>query len=255
MLIAQCVYATATNERFGYITQSLESLNATVDWDKHRLIIINNGDLKECTTFLSALAKKNKKIMVITPDSNLGTAAGINLAIKLRKPNEVVTKTDDDIVWEQYGWADELEYLIKEHPEIGILGLKKEGVWQNPNHINPAYRTKIINYGDGYSIEVCDDIIGSCTALNPLLLDIVGYYNQPTKYGFDDSAMSIRSIVTGFINAFYTDVAIIDLDTGTSAYSEWKRNHAGEYIAEAAAMCKLYQQGILNPYYDGNFSK
>lgn len=250
MLIIMAIHDTVENGRTKYTQQCLLSLYDTVNNSKHRIILVDNNSCVATKKLISAVQKSFTNLTYIKNSENLGTAGAINLGILKRNDGEVVTKTDNDVVWNTKGWADELEETILADPTIGVLGLKRKDIWQHVNHENPAYRT----YFDG-KLEICSDVMGTCTALNPLLLDKVGFYNQCSPYyGADDVLMACRSIAAGFRNAFLPHIDIDHIDEGGTEYTEWKKREAGIYLGEVSAMCNMYLNGKLDYYYNGGFN-
>lgn len=236
-----CSYNTEENGKLSLLKQTLDSIFATVNFDNHRLFVINNSpDHKPTVLFLNGLLLE-RPFRVITPSHNLGTAGGINLGIRERKSGEVVIKTDDDWSTEHRGWADELEQMIAKKPEIGILGLKRDDVYGEMKE-------------DG-KLLWCHDIFGTCTAYNPAMLDKCGYLNQFSTYGFDDVLISVRSEVAGFKNAFMKDIKITNLDLVETEYTRWKRREAGIYLGEVGPLCDAYRNGTLSIYDDGGISE
>jgi GT2 family glycosyltransferase len=240
-----CLYATEENGKLKYVKQCLESLCDTVDVYKHRIHLINNSQFKEAKEYISSY---KSKMTIVNLNKNVGTAKGINLALILRREGEVCIKCDDDLTWSELGWVEKMEQAIKDHPEIGICGLKRDDITQNPKHKDPNFRTII--EGD---IEWCHDIMGTCTAFNPLMLDKIGYMVQPSVYGFDDTIMSVRSEAAGFRNCFLPKIKITNLDEGGTEYTEWKKREAGIYLEEVSLLCDYYKSGKLDVYYDGGF--
>lgn len=237
-LIAICCHDTEENDRTKYTKETLRSLVETVDWSKgHELYIIDNSSCGETKAFLKDVQNK-LKFKLITCSENVGTAKGINLALTQRKPNQVCIKMDNDVVVHQSDWVEEMEEIIAQNAQIGILGLRRDDV-----------------YGDFVQVgnlQYGDDIMGTCTALNPLLLDKVGYYFQHSKnYGFDDSNMSVRSIAAGFRNAFLPHIKITHIDTGGTVYTEWKKQEAAIWLQEASIAHDLIRRGVISYYYDG----
>jgi len=246
--IVQCIFATKDNKKLPIVKQCLISLAKTVDLKKHRWIIINNSCHKETSDFLDTFQQAiDGNVTVIHLRENIGTARGINIGLKTREPGEVVIKTDDDLSWSISGWVEQLEAQIKKHPDIGILGLKRDDIWQRPDHENPAYRTKM----EG-KLEICHDIMGTCTAYNPAMLDKVGSLSQLSpRYGFDDSIFSVRSIAAGFRNAFLPHIKITNLDPGGTEYTEWKKREAGLWLTEATEYMNMIKKGELSYFYEG----
>lgn len=244
-IIIQCWYCTEENGKFKYAKECVESLMATVNLSKHRLIIINQNSCDEAKEFLSWLCQKDG-ITVVNLSENIGTARGINIGLRMRLPEEMAIKCDDDLTWGQSGWVEEMEKVIKKRKDIGILGLKRDDIWQRPDHENPAYRTVM----DG-KLEICPDIMGTCTAYNPLLLDKIGFLSQPSNYGFDDAIFSVRSLTAGFKNAFLPHIKITNIDEGGTEYTEWKKREAGVYLIEASEYMNLIKNGTISFFYDG----
>lgn len=235
--IAINVCDTKDNDRFKYTVACLISLTETVDLNKHTVHIVNQNSYKDCTDYLIEECKAKGFILYNLPE-NIGTANGANLVISKRLPNEVIIKADNDVVWHKVGWADDLESTINSHPEIGILGLKRDDVYGEFTEV-----------GD---LLYCDDIMGTCTAFNPALLDKVGVMVQPSNYGFDDVLMSVRSIAAGFKNAFLHKIKITHLDDGKNPYCDWKKREAGVYLQEVSHLCEIIRSRQLSYYYESN---
>jgi len=246
-LLAMCFHDTKENERSQYSEKCLASLVKTVNIPAHRIFLIDNQSCKKTKDMLIDMyLGYPSNVSIIGCKNNIGTAAGINKALIQRDKKEVCIKIDNDIIWREKGWVDKMVSAIYANKDIGVLGLKRDDVWQRPDHENPAYRTTI----EG-ELEICKDIMGTCTAFNPLLLDKVGFLQQPSVYGFDDVLMSARSYAAGFRNAFLPSIKIVHLDPCTSEYSEWKRQEAGKYIGEVSKLCDLIVSGKADYYYDG----
>lgn len=243
-----CVYDTEENGRSKYTAKTLQSLSETVDWKRHRMAITDNSSCTETKELIMEYCPKlSRKTGVIlnTLNENIGTAEGVNLGMRWRHKGEVCCKTDNDVVWNTVGWADELEDTILSDATIGILGLKRKDIWQHVTHENPAYRTHF----DG-KLELCDDIMGTCTAFSPLLLDEVGFMRQVGLYGGDDVIFSVLSKLCGFRNAFLPHIDIDHIDEGGDAYCEQKKRMAGEMLGEMSLLIDAYKSGALDVYYN-----
>ena len=252
--IAIAIYDTEENDRTKYTQETLLSLYDTVDWTKHRLWLIDNNSCIATKKLISGAVKSMPNCESITLPENIGTARAINLAMARRSPGDVLIKMDNDVVVHESGWVEKMEEVFRLDPTIGICGLKRTDVWQNPYHADPKYRTTMESLSDSVEIEICEDIMGTCTAFNPLLMKSINYMNQLSVYGFDDVLYSVRSVAAGFRNCFLPSISITHLDDGKSDYSEWKRRHAGENISEIGIMCDMYKSGKISPYYGGDFN-
>jgi GT2 family glycosyltransferase len=259
-LIAMCCFDTIENKRSDYTRQTLESLYKTVNQERHRIIIIDNNSCKETKDLISSFYESNPLVTVITLSENVGTARGINLAIKMRKDGESVTKLDNDCVINYNGWADDLEEAIKRDPTIGICALKRVDLEEHPEHELDHYRSKLYmlprEKGQSWLIaEHVQHCMGTCTMFNPLLLDKVGFMWQKGLYALDDFEIAVRCNMLGFKNVFLPHIPIIHVDTGDTDYTHWKVKYAGEVWDSTLERINNYKNGTIPIYYDGGFSE
>ena len=244
-LISVAVFDTVENERSKYTKQTLESLFETVDFSKHRLIVIDNDSCKETKEIFENIGiivdmnnHKNNNTLpfkLITNTENVGTAKAINQAWSYRKPNETVIKMDNDVVINNYGWVEEMELAMK-LGGYGILGLKRKDLMQSPTS-QSIWKTelKMLPHTKGENwvvVEESEDVMGTCTMFHPSLTDKMGGLMQAGVYGFDDTLACIRAKLLGYKLAFLPHIDIDHIDVGGDAYTEWKRKYAGEKMEE-----------------------
>lgn len=248
-LIAVAVYDTDDNDRTKYTKETYKSLIKTTNPQTTRIFFIDNGSCEKTKEFLFKIKKPN--INVITNKENIGTAEAVNLALKERKEGEYCVKMDNDVVIHDIGWVDKLIRCFKSDNEIGILGLKRKDIPNSPYSKEYTTRIEYVRKSKCWDIvELCDDIIGTCTMFNPSLLDKVGYMYQPGIYGFDDVLMSYRSLLSGYYNAFYPGVEIDHIDDGENEFCDWKRKYAGIYLSQIEDIKKGYKEYPETIYYN-----
>lgn len=239
-LLVMAVFDTEQNDRSKYTAQTLECLAETVDWNKHRLVVVDNASCQDTKVLLE---NYSVPIKIITNETNLGTAKAVNMGIKLRRPGEHCVKLDNDIRIHQSDWVDEMEEAIGRDPNIGVLGLKRKDLRQTPFDPDEDFRSELIQLphesGQRWIIvEKSRDVMGTCTMLNWRLLYKIGGYVQYGIYGFDDTLLNLRSILSGFYNAFLPHIEITHLDVGGDytqekqqlaavAWPEYHKLHAG----------------------------
>jgi GT2 family glycosyltransferase len=259
--IVMASYVTETNNRLDYAKDTLLDLLATVDFTKHELFISDNGSCQVMLDYYKWFEARwnhlfpRENLTISLNGKNLGTAEAVNLGIRERKPNQYVIKIDSDVTIEREDWVEEMEECFDRYPNLGILGLKRTEVMQKADHENPAYRTKLVSApherGQKWIIlELCDDIIGTCTMFSPKLLDKVGYLFQPAHYGWDDVLMCVRSEKAGFVNAFLPSVPIVHLDNGEGEYVKEKCKEAERTIAYFSEISEDYKSGVRGIYYN-----
>lgn len=256
-LICAVIYDTEENRRTEITKQFLSSLRETVNWDKHRLIIVDNASCDDTKQLFHDISFDTPmpKWTVIFSDANIGTSRALNLALQQRQPNEHFIKIDPDIIIHQSGWVEQMEAAINRDPFIGIVGLKRKDLIQSTWHPDPNYKSELIMLphqpGERWiCVERTADIIGSCTMFNSELLNKVGYSWQPGLYGYEDVLMSHRSHLAGFYNCFLNHIEIDHLDNGEPNYQRWKETHSGEYTQAMKDRFMRYVNGdIYEPFY------
>lgn len=245
-LIAMAVHDTVENKRTKYTKQTIDSLYNTVDFETHRLIIIDNNSCIETKNIISEfLTYTNKNIDVITNTENVGTAKAINQAWAYRQPGETLIKMDNDCVINYFGWVEDMETAILKGG-YGIVGLKRKDLLQSPS-ADEIWRTtlKMLPHENGEPwlvAEESEDIMGTCTMFHPQLTDKMGGLLQAGVYGFDDTLACIRAKLLGYKLAFLPHIDIDHIDEGGDAYTEWKRKYAGERMEEFYKI----KQGLIN---------
>lgn len=261
-LIAMAVFDQEGSGRTEYTERTIKCLVETVDFDKHRLFIIDNNSCKETKEVIEKLVTwwaLNKypfsNLTIITNEENIGTAEAINKAWKLRKPGENCIKMDNDIIIHSKGWVEEMEEALKREPRIGQIGLKRKDLWEFPGHPQNEWRSTLCMLphepGERWIVvEQCKHIMGTCVMHSAALLDKVGYLFQPGKYGYDDTLMSWRSNLSGLITVFLPHIHIDHIDPGGSEYTDWKQKYAGEYARKVSNIVDEYIAGTRPLYYE-----
>lgn len=244
-LIAMAVYDTEENGRSEYTRETLLSLFENVEFTQHRLFIIDNASCEKTKTILRDIPKEFAT--VITNEINVGTAAAINQAWKHRKSTEHLIKIDNDVVINGYGWVEELEEAIETDITIGIIGLKRKDLMENPFRNDEHKSTlRMLIHEEGKRWIIVEDVqhvMGTCQMYNWRLIDKMGGLMQMGGlYGFDDTLSSIRAKILGYKLCFLPHIEIDHIDEGGNAYTEWKRKYAGDQ------MKAFYEtkQGLIN---------
>jgi glycosyltransferase involved in cell wall biosynthesis len=252
-LIAMAVWDTDENGRTAYTARTLKSLLDTVNFDRHRVVIVDNGSCADTKRILDLYSGYHGFTVITLPD-NVGTAKAVNKGWELRKDGEHCVKMDNDVVIHAKGWADQLENAIALDATIGIIGLKRKDCWESPTYPDEFYRStlQMLPHVAGTPwvvVEKVRHVMGTCQMFNSALLDKIGYLYQPRLYGFDDCLAATRCEVAGFYNAFLPHIEIDHIDTGETAYQGWKHKHAGEDMGAFNTIRHQYQTG-QRPVYE-----
>lgn len=257
-LIGMCIHSTEENGRITWSEATLKCLAETVDFNKHRLGIINNASSERMCGIIDDFAKRfevwfpDTDLIIIDHEENVGTARGHNSLMGLALGDSYI-KIDDDLDIPYGGWVDEMVEAIKRDPSIGILGLKRYDLEQSPNAEKPQYLStlEMLPREKGMSwivAEFAEDIIGTCTMYNPKLIEKIGGLFQISNYSFDDYNYCQRSLLAGFRNAFLPHIPIFHLDDGQNPYIGWKQDEAGRVMEETMKIVQQYKSGERSLY-------
>jgi len=252
-LIAMAVYSTEENGKDEYLAKTLQSLQDTVDFDKHRLILSINAFTKHTSFILREYTDIIEK--VIWNNKNIGTAEAINKAWAVRVSGENAIKMDDDVVIHHNDWIYLMEESIRRDPSIGQVGLKRRDCLESPISTDEFFKSKLRmlshNLGEKWIvIEEVNHVMGTCVMHSSALLDRIGYLYQPKLYGFDDSFMSLRSKLAGFKNVFLPGIDIEHIDRGDTGFQKWKESHANECWMNYQTTVREFTNGTRNIYYN-----
>ena len=259
MLIAMAVFSTLENNRLQYTKRTLESLERTVDWDKHRLIIVDNGSCEEMHRVYEEFTFPSE---IIYFEENKGTAVAINTAWKQRAVWEHAVKLDDDVEIHESNWIELMELVFQKDEKVGICGLKRTDLEEWPLTDNTWFISKVYplphERGERWLIvEEVNHVMGTAQAYRAELLDRIGYLYQMQDlgnlYGLDDSFAAIRCQVAGFKNVFIPAVHIDHIDPGGTEYTKWKQDNALKWLPMFNKIKKEYISGERDIYYNGGF--
>jgi GT2 family glycosyltransferase len=259
-LIAMAVYDTEENKRTQYTRATIDCLLKTVDRDKHRIVIVDNGSCQATQQLYHEYIDKSvdegkaNPTTIMFMHENVGTAKAINQAWKLRQPGQHCIKMDNDILIHSSGWVEEMEQAIEADPNIGQVGLKRKDCWEWPGHPGDDWRSTLhmLPHIPGHPwriVEKVKHVIGSCVMHSSALLDKVGYLYQPSLYGYDDVIMSHRTHLAGFYSCFLPHINIDHIDDGLTPYQDWKQKHSGEQTQAVISLVHEMYNGTKPIYY------
>lgn len=254
-LIAVAIYDTEENDRTKYTRRTLDNMCTNVDFDKHRIVLVDNGS---CEATKEVLSDYNNWCTVITNEENVGTAKAINQAWALRKDGEHLIKMDNDVeIWHD-DWVDEMEEVInlslRLPKPIGLLGLKRVDLFEN-TYRNDGYKSTLVQIphekGERWHVvEMASHIMGTCQMYSADLIKKIGGLEQMDGlYGFDDSIASLKSELAGFSNAFLSHIKIDHIDTAENkSYTDWKSKYADGMWVKFHEVTEDYKNGVRDLY-------
>lgn len=253
-LISIASWVTSTNDRLWQLKKTLESLAKTVDFRKHRLIIVDNGSTQETRDYYKTAKDKLFDFEVIQLDENIGTARAINKAWLKRRKNENAVKMDSDVIIHEDCWLDRLEECVARDSKIGIIGLKRPDLIEKPDRTD-WYKSelKMLPQEPGQRwlvVEKVNHCMGTCQLYSSKFLDKIGYlYQCGWLYGLDDSIAAARCAASGYYSCFYPHVLIDHIDPGTTDYQKWKEEYAIKNFETYHKLIAQYLDGSKSVYH------
>ena len=113
MMISLKVSDTETNGRVSLTKRTIESLDRTVDWSKHRLVINDNSRCRETQELYDDLPMP-AVILRELPGSEW----------TFRRTGEHAIRIASGAVISSPGWVDVIEGILDADEEIGVIGLR-----------------------------------------------------------------------------------------------------------------------------------
>lgn len=232
-LLVMAVWDTEENGRTQYTSMTLASLFETVDWSRHRLVVVDNGSC-DATADLLAMFDLN----LISLPANIGQARALNRGLLLREPGELIVRLDNDIAIKQRNWIEDMEYVLEKDPHVGVVSLKRTNAWESPTHPSADFRSRLEmlqhNEGDRWMvIEVAKSVLGTCQGMRPEFLDEIGFlYQVGSLWGFIDPIVCAKAQALGYKTVYIPHVRTDYLDNNIdkTPYLLWKRQCASEFF-------------------------
>jgi glycosyltransferase involved in cell wall biosynthesis len=158
-----------TWNRLGITSQNLKALFKTED--DFDLYIIDNGSIDGTRDYLKSL-KDNRIKEIKLLDENYGLIYAANYGISKRKKGQPLVNIDQDVHITSKNWVKNLESVVKEFPEVGLIGNVRSGYFEERN----AKYEEIIR--NGVKLWKSNFILG-CMMYHPAhVMDKLGYWSE-----------------------------------------------------------------------------
>lgn len=266
VLLAMAVHDLQDSGRTELTDRTLQSLLKTVDFNRHKLFIVDNASCEETKVIFKKFSKEftqkfnPSNLTIIWNEENYGTAKAVNKAWLHRQPGQHCIKMDNDVEYHYEGWVDVMVECAARESRLGIIGLKRKDCWEFPlrsdgvEHADPNLRSQLFMLphqpGERWLfVEAVNHVIGTCQLYTSTLLDNIGYLYQPSLYGWDDVLAAQRSHLAGFWNVFVPWIEIDHIDPGGTLYTNWKHDEAGHALEELHRIQNAYTDGT-RPIYE-----
>lgn len=285
-LVIVVTWDTMDNGRAACTAECIRALERTVDWRNHRLIVSDNCSTDPKTReLLDFIDREWMAGKTLRHKKNLGTAGAVNEALRDREPNEPVAVLDNDAVIYTDGWLDDCLEAMRRMPVIGLVGLKRKDLTQRPDtpwspdardwhqqwqnsyarlerlSRDDFFKSQLVylppnkpgehNLGWHLIVELTYDVMGTVHVISSDTMDDLGYYFQPTLYGFDDVLLCERVWASGRKCAFLPSIKLEHYDHSPNlSYVMWKDRESTAGWDKFVNMRKAICEGSIPVYYN-----
>ena len=266
--------ATVTWNRKWMVEKAISSWLELVPSNLWSLYIVDNGSEDGTAEWVAELARSFDFIHAILLDVNLGTAVALNLAWSQAEEGQHRIKADSDVVVNTPGFLEKMIECLDAMPKLGIIGLRRKDLIENPYHKDPWYRSLYrdlpLPSGEIAHLEVVNHVMGTFTMYNETTTKDFAYLYQMqdegSVYGLDDSMACYRMMALGFKRAFLRgwDDVVVDIDhidpgegdgkdKRNSEYTLWKQQQAAKWMPRYKEIVKDYVNGNRSSYYGAEY--
>lgn len=197
------------------ITQACLTSIAAHTTAPYELIIVDNGSSDGSLAWLQAQAAQDRRISLISNDSNRGYAAGCNQGIRHARGERILLLNNDTIVTP--GWLEGLHELLDRYPDAGIVGpLTNQAsgvqVVPQPGYANlDALSAWAVAFRQRYRHRMVPQrrIVGFCMLFRKSLVEQIGLFDESFGVGnFEDDDFCLRAELAGYRNLIAADLFI-----------------------------------------------
>ena len=201
----------------------LESVCASRNARRHRLVVVDDGSNEETRAWLGAFASRHERVDLIRHETAVGYTKAANAGLRATRSDMAVLLNSDTIVAGR--WIEKLLDAAYSNPGVGIVGpLSSAASHQSiPDHKSTTRdQTAINDLPPGCSVADmnawCERhapaalvprvplVHGFCLALTRDVIDTVGYFDEthfPFGYG-EENDYCFRAVDRGFSLAVAT---------------------------------------------------
>ena len=204
-----------THNQLKYTKKCLESIDLYTP-ERHELFLVDNGSTDGTTEFLKKYAQMHDNVRLIINETNLGYAAGNNLAIDQCTGDYILFLNNDVVVTE--GWLGGLSTVLDRYPDFGMVGPVSNSVsgiqlietsnYDSDMKSMQNFAKKLKKDRSG-TIQEALRLVGFCLLVRKEVIDIIGGFDEGYQNGnFEDDDLCLRSHIAGFKHAIANDIFI-----------------------------------------------
>jgi GT2 family glycosyltransferase/glycosyltransferase involved in cell wall biosynthesis len=195
--------------------ETVKSVQKTVDRDKVRIIVCDDGTPEEQLVPLREL----KGIELIESEANQGFAVNCNRGIAAAGELDVILLNNDVVAHK--GWLEGLQHMAYAHaPDVGIAGpkllyedgtIQSAGSYRNlgaPEWFDHRYRFRPRDYEPANVPSQAIAMTGACMYLRRALLEQIGLLDERFAMAYEDVDICLRAWEAGW-TVWYTPNSVL----------------------------------------------
>lgn len=182
-----------------FTARTLESVKKTLDPDRWRLVVIDNGSTDGTPQWLRNL----DWITLIENPTNLGFAKACNAGIRMAGPDDDIVLLNNDLLIEDHAWLRKLQEVAYHRPRTGIVGSRLVTGDGRVLHLG-AYMPPVKMYGQqmggleldvnqGAGDRIVESVVFAQAYIRRECMDEVGLIDEDLFAYFEDSEYCLRA--------------------------------------------------------------
>ena len=161
----------------------------------YRLILVDNGSDQETRIYLESLKEKNRNVLLIRNEKNLGFVKAVNQGLRISEAPYVCVLNNDTLPGE--GWLGEMVKFAEKNPQIGLTNPLCKGHEESLMTVDEYANFVASRNKDKYmEMNQCQ---GYAMLIKRAVIEKIGYLDEQFEMGgFDDTDFSIRASNAGY---------------------------------------------------------
>lgn len=235
------------------LSPCIDSVIKNTDLTNNRIILIDDKSPDErVLPLLESYAKKNKSIVLLKNEENLGFVGTVNKGMKYSENDVLLLNSDTEV---STNWLDNIKETAYSEPKVASVtalsnnatlasvpnGLQVNDLPSNMSFDEYANMISKIAYPDTFELPTAH---GFCMYIRREALDTIGYFDEETfgkGYG-EENDFSFRALDYGFKHLLCTKTIVYHKES--QSFSEKRQKLVEEHSKILESRYPIYNQRI-----------
>jgi GT2 family glycosyltransferase len=215
------------------LAPALRSFRRTLDRDRTRVIVCDDGSGAEHVASLRRIARRYGAELVLG-DEQRGFAGNCNRGLRAARPDEDVVLVNSDVI-AHAGWLDALQHAAYEQQGAGITGaqllypddtIQFAGMVRNPAEpewFDHRYRGKRAELPEAQVPQPMLAVTGACMYVTRATLEAIGELDEGFEMAFEDVDYCLRAWDAGLRVAYVPAAVLTHHESKTRGHAQGER--------------------------------